>query len=81
MLINEIRALSTDTSGKFAAQKAVSDVQKMLSYLKTNGIISDYQMEAYMDAEIKGKIYFDISVLSSLGLRKMSFLISSGQGA
>ena len=81
MLINEIRALSTDTSGKFAAQKAVSDVQKMLSYLKTNGIVSDYQMEAYMDPEIKGKIYFDISVLSSLGLRKMSFLISSGQGA
>lgn len=81
MLINEIKALTTETIGKFSSQKAVSEVEKMLNYLKINGIVSDYQMEAYMDAEVKGKIYFDISVLSSLGLRKMSFLISSGQGA
>lgn len=81
MLINEIKALTTETIGKFSSQKAVSDVEKMLNYLKTNGVIADYQMEAYMDSTVKGKIYFDISVLSSLGLRKMSFLISSGQGA
>lgn len=81
MLINEIRALTTDTIGKFATQKAVSDVRIMLDFLKKNGIISDYQMEAYMDGQVKGKLYFDISVLSSLGLKKISFLISAGQGA
>jgi hypothetical protein len=81
MLINEIRALTSDTVGKFAAQKASSDVQKMLQYLKNNGIIADFEMEAYMDARVKGKMYFDISVLSSLGLKKISFNIASGQAA
>ena len=80
MLINEIKSLTTDTTGRFASQKASSDVLKMLNFLKKNGIISDYEMEAYMDPQIKGKMYFDISVVSSLGLRKISFSISSGQG-
>lgn len=81
MLNNEIRALTTDTVGKFSAQKSASDVQKMLQYLKSNGIISDFEFEAYMDTEIKGKMYFDVSVVSPLGLRKISFSIASGQGA
>lgn len=81
MLNNEIRALTTDTVSKFSAQKAASDVQKMLQYLKSNGIISDFDFEAYMDSEIKGKMYFDVSILSSLGLKKISFSIASGQGA
>lgn len=80
MLINEIRALTNNTIGKFAPQKASSDVQEMLQYLKSNGIIADFELEAYMDAQIRGKMYFDVSVTSSLGLKKISFSISSGQG-
>jgi hypothetical protein len=52
----------------------------MLQYLKTNGIISDYDFEPYMDSTVRGKMYFDVAVLSSLGLKKISFTISSGQG-
>jgi hypothetical protein len=80
MLINEIRALTNNTIGKFAPQKASSDVQEMLQYLKSNGIIADFELESYMDSQIRGKMYFDVSVTSSLGLKKISFSISSGQG-
>lgn len=81
MLINEIKALSNNNMSKFSSQKAVEDVRKLLSFLKTNNIISDYTFEAYSDQEIKGKLYFDISVVSSLGLKKLSFSISSGKAA
>ena len=81
MLINEIRALSNNNISKFSSQKAVEDVRQLLSFLKTNNIISDYTFEAYSDQEIKGKLYFEISVISSLGLKKLSFSISSGKAA
>jgi hypothetical protein len=81
MLINEIKSLSNNNISKFSSQKAVEDVRSLLSYLKTNNIISDYTFEAYSDQEVKGKLYFDISVVSSLGLKKLSFSISSGKAA
>jgi hypothetical protein len=81
MLINEIRALSNNNISKFSSQKAVEDVRQLLSFLKSNNIISDYTFDAYSDQEIMGKLYFDISVISSLGLRKLSFSISSGKAA
>jgi hypothetical protein len=70
MIINEIRALGDNSISK-----------KMLEFLKINNIIRDYALEAYADTLVKGKIYFDINLTSSVGLRKISFSISSGQGA
>jgi hypothetical protein len=81
MVINEIRALGDNSISRFSAQKLIEDVKKMLQFLKTNNIIRDYALEAYADSLVKGKIYFDINLTSSLGLRKISFSISSGQGA
>lgn len=81
MLINEIRALSNNNISKFSSQKAVEDARQLLSFLKNNNIISDYTFEAYSDQDIKGKLYFDISVVSSLGLKKLSFSIASGRAA
>lgn len=81
MVINEIRALGDNSVSRFSAQKLIEDVKKMLQFLKTNNIIRDYALEAYADSLVKGKIYFDINLTSSLGLRKISFSISSGQGA
>lgn len=80
MLINEIKSLTNNTVSKFSAQKATSDVHQMLQFLKDNGIINNYDFEAYTDANIRGKLYFDISVVSTLGLKKISFSISAGQG-
>lgn len=81
MLINEIKALTNNTVSKFSAQKAAADVHDMLEFLKKNGIILDYDFEAFSDPEIKGKLYFDIGVTSTLGIKKISFSIAAGQGA
>jgi hypothetical protein len=80
MIINEIKAVTRNTLSKFAAQKAVEDVRNILQFLKTNSIITQYELEAYTDPVIKGKIYFDIAVTSPLGLKKLEFSISSGKG-
>ena len=81
MIINEIRALGDNSISRFSAQKLIEDVKKMLEFLKVNNIIREYDLQAYADSLVKGKIYFDINLTSSVGLRKISFSISSGQGA
>jgi hypothetical protein len=81
MLINEIQSLTSNTVSKFSSQKAISDVRQMLEFLKQNQIVVDYSFEAYSDSQEKGKLYFDISVVSTLGLKKLSFSILAGQGA
>jgi len=81
MLINEIRALTSNTVSRFSSQKASDDVRQMLTFLQNNGIILDFSLEAFSDSFDKGKMYFDISVTSTLGLKKISFNISAGQGA
>lgn len=81
MIINEIKALTSNTISRFSEQKAIEDVRQMLTFLKNNGIILDFSLEAFSDSFEKGKMYFDISVTSTLGLRKISFSISAGQGA
>lgn len=81
MLINEIKALTSNTISRFSEQKAVEDVRAMLTFLKNNGIILEFSLEAFSDSFEKGKMYFDISVVSTLGLKKISFNISAGQGA
>lgn len=81
MLINEIKALTSNNTSKFSSQKAVDDVRSMLQFLKNNGIIQNFSLEAFSDSFEKGKMYFDISVVSTLGLKKISFSIASGQGA
>lgn len=81
MVAKEIIALGNNSVSKFSLQKLVADVRLMLEFLKNNSIIKDYKMEAYSDSKIKGKAYFDISLISTLGLRKIAFSIASGQGA
>jgi hypothetical protein len=81
MITNEIKSLGNNSVSKFSLQKLVADVKATLQFLKTNSIIRDYKMEAYSDSVVKGKVYFDINLTSTVGLRKISFSISSGQGA
>ena len=81
MIINEIISLGNRSTSKFSAQALISDVKQTLQFLKKNTIIMDYSLEAYSDQSVKGKVYFDISITSVMSLRKVSFSISSGQGA
>lgn len=81
MIVNEIKALTSNTISRFSEQKATDDVRQMLNFLKNNGIILDFSLEAFSDSFEKGKMYFDIGVTSTLGLKKITFSISAGQGA
>ena len=81
MVTKEIVSMGNNSISKFSLQTLVSDVKYMLEFLKNNSIIRDYKMEAYSDSKVKGKAYFDISLVSTLGLRKIAFSIASGQGA
>lgn len=81
MLINEIKALSSNSISRFSSEKIIEETRAMLIWAKSNQIIVDYQFEPYVDKIDKGKLYFDISVTSALGLKKISFSISSGAGS
>jgi len=81
MLINEIKALSSNSISRFSSEKIIAETRAMLNWMKSNQIVVDYQFEPYVDTIDKGKLYFDISVTSALGLKKISFSISSGAGS
>lgn len=81
MIIAEIQTMSRNSIGKFAANKLIAKVESFLDFLKSNDIVRDYKMDALADKVDKGKLYFNISVLSSRTLREVSFNIATGRGA
>ena len=80
MVIGEVQSLSKNSIGKFAYSKLSAKVEALLSFLKTNDIIRDYQLESYADKIVKGKLYFNITLKSSRTLRQISFNIATGKG-
>jgi hypothetical protein len=80
MVIGEVQAIGKNAIGKFAYSKLSAKVEALLSFLKTNDIIRDYQLESYADKTVKGKIYFNITLKSSRTLRQISFNIATGKG-
>lgn len=80
MVIEEVQSISKNSIGKFAYSKLSAKVEALLSFLKTNDIIRDYQLESYADKTVKGKIYFNITLKSSRTLRQISFNIATGRG-
>lgn len=81
MIIAEIQSLGTNAIGKMGYDKVIRDVDALLLFLKTNDIIRDYTFESYADRLIKGKLYFNISIISVRTLRSISFNVSTGRGA
>jgi len=80
MLISEVQAIGNNAIGKFNYSKAGETVQSLLRYLKQLDIVRDYKLEIYGDREIKGKMYFNITIMSSRTLREISFNIATGRG-
>lgn len=81
MIISEIQSLGTNAIGKMGYDKVIRDVDAMMSVLKRNDIIRDYTFDSYADRLIKGKLYFNISIVSVRTLRTISFNVSTGRGA
>lgn len=80
MLISEVQAIGNNSIGKFGYSKITSSVESLLGYLKQLDIVRDYSLNAYADKEIKGKMYFNITIKSSRTLREIAFNIATGRG-
>lgn len=80
MLISEVQSIGNNAIGKFNYSKANATVESLLRYLKQLDIVRDYKLEIYGDKQIKGKMYFNITVQSSRTLREISFNIATGRG-
>ena len=80
MLISEIQAIGNNAIGKFNYSKASQTVESLLKYLKQLDILKDYNIEVFGDKQIKGKLYFNITIQSSRTLREISFNVATGRG-
>ena len=80
MLISEVQAIGNNAIGKFNYAKAGTTVQSLLKYLKQIDVVRDYKLQIYADKEIKGKMYFNITIQSSRTLREISFNVATGRG-
>lgn len=80
MIIAEVQSMGNNAIGKFANDSLVTSVDTFLQELKKNDIIRDYDFDAYADKLEKGKLYFNISVISVRTLRAISFNVATGRG-
>jgi hypothetical protein len=81
MIISEVQAISKNAIGKFGYSKITDKVEALLNFLKINDIVRNYSLDAYADKQEKGKMYFNITLVSSRTLRELSFNVASGRGA
>ena len=81
MVINQIKSLAYDSIGKFSYEKITTKVEEMLSLLVSAQAIRSYTLDAYADRLEKGKLIFEISLISSLNLKNIKFSVSTGPGA
>lgn len=81
MVISEVQAIGKNAIGKFGYTKIKTKVEALLEFIKKNDIIRDYSVDMYADKKEKGKIYFNITLMSSRTLREISFSVASGRGA
>lgn len=80
-LASRIKGFGYDTIGKFGYDKITSSVSGLLSDLKSDGTIVDFEFKAKPDPIDKGIIILYINVISSLGLKKINLSLAAGPGA
>lgn len=80
MIISEVQKMGTNAIGKFGHDRLIRNVDAILNILKINNIIRDYKLDAFADKLIRGKLYFNITIVSSRTLRAISFNVATGKG-
>ena len=78
---SQVKAYGYDYIGKFGYDKVVTNVTNMLTMLKKNGSIVDYEFKAEQSANEKGLLILNINLTSSLGLKKINLSLSAGPAA
>lgn len=80
-LASRIKGFGYDTIGKFGYDRITSSVSDLLSALKSDGTIVDFEFKAKPDPNESGVIILYINVVSSLGLKKINLSLAAGPGA
>ncbi len=78
---SQVKAYGYDYIGKFGHDKVVTSVTNMLSTLKKNGSIVDYEFKAEQSEQEQGLLILNINLTSSLGLKKINLSLSAGPAA
>ncbi len=78
---SQVKAYGYDYIGKFGYDKVVTSVTNMLSTLKKNGSIVDYEFKAEQSEQEQGLLILNINLTSSLGLKKINLSLSAGPAA
>lgn len=78
---SEVKAYADDAIGTLGYDTVSSNISKMLLNLKSKRIISDFEFKVRPSLTTKGIIIVDISLISSLGLRKIDLSLAAGPGA
>ena len=78
---SQVKAYGHDYIGKFGYDKVVTNVTNMLSILKKNNSIVDYEFKAEQSTSEKGLLILNINLTSSLGLKKINLSLSAGPAA
>jgi hypothetical protein len=80
-LASKIKGYGYDTIGKFGYDNIVSSVSSLLTGMKKDMLIVDFEFKAKPDPSDKGVIMLYINVISSLGLKKINLSLAAGPGA
>lgn len=78
---SQVKAYGYDYIGKFGYDKVVTSVTNMLSTLKKNGSIVDYEFKAEQSEQEQGLLILNINLTSSLGLKRINLSLSAGPAA
>jgi hypothetical protein len=81
LLSSEVKGYGYDAIGKFGYDKIISNVSSLLTLLKNNRVISDFEFKAKVSETDKGVITLYMNIVSSLGLKQINLSLSAGPGA
>ena len=79
-LVSEIKGYGYEGIGKLGYDRVITSVRDYLVLIKRNKIIIDFAFNVEISATEVGKLTFYIEIVSSLGLKKINFAISTGPG-
>ena len=81
MVIAEIKSIANDGIGKNSEDKIITQVKTMLELLVSTRTIKKYDLQSFASKTEMGTLFFQINLVSCLGLKNINFSIITGPGA
>jgi hypothetical protein len=80
-LVNEVNSYRSTAIGKFGYENTVANFTSFLDSMKSNGVIRDYTLNTEVDLLTSGKVYFNVTLVSSLTLDFIELSLAAGPSA